>query len=48
MLIGDEYSYILNNINLYEKELGFKCYPSKTHPLETYLNPQSNFSTDAI
>ena len=30
-------------MELYEKELGFKRYPSKTHPLQTYLAPESNF-----
>lgn len=40
-LNGEEYSYILTHAELYMAAFAFQRYPQKTHPKETYNNPES-------
>jgi len=42
-LLGDEYAYILKNINTYCKKFNFSKYPNKTHPSSIYTEPQSKY-----
>ena len=38
---GDEYSYMLKNIDIYCKKFGLKKLGRKTHPEDIYTDPQS-------
>ncbi len=40
--LGEEYSYILKNIDSYCKKFNFAKFPNKTHPPSIYTEPQSN------
>ena len=42
-LKGDEYAFILENVDAYCSAFGFRKYPAKMHPLDIYEEPKSNF-----
>jgi len=41
---GEEYAYILKNIELYCDEFGMVKLPPKTHPPSIYTEPQGNIT----
>lgn len=47
-LKGEEYFYILANMDKYRKALNLKIYEQKTHPESIYVGPQSKYRSDPL